>query len=195
MTDIFGAIEFGTQGDPPEIDQPPVVIQSDDEGNRYNLPPGVHPQDPSVPYRIGQRLDENAPVAPDGVGNRYKRGTQAWDFDNSDATPVFQRLSDSWTANTIVLSTGNNATAQVVGRQEGRESLTLWVPSTATAGVVIAPTEGEVQNGAGITLSPGDSIDIPTEAPVYAGLISGQLTGTINVVSTINPAGGALGAF
>lgn len=129
------------------------------------------------------------PVPLDTAQGPPATGRRPWAVDNPDALAVFMRASASWSANTFTLS----RTLQLIGRQRGRTHVSLWVPASASAGVLIAPTEGEVDNGDGVELAPGDSIAIYTEAPIYGGLVTGQTTGVVAVVAYLNP-GGSLGA-
>ena len=152
------------------------------------LPPGTHPQDPSV---LAGRVDFAAgpPVPLDTAQGPPATGRRPWAVDNPEALGVFMRAAATWSANTITLS----RTLQIIGRQRGRTHVSLWVPSSAAAGVIVAPTEGEVDSGDGVTLYPGDSLAIYSEAPIYGGVIIGQASGTVAVVAYLNPAG-SLGA-
>ena len=143
---------------------------------------GVHPYDPSVP--MNQPYNHEAPVN-ETPPMSTQPGRRAYDTRNSDALPVFERSSEKWSANTLVLN--NAEPLQVAGKQKGRKELILFVPNSATAGVVIAPDSGEVSMGGGVQLDPGATLTLKTEAAVWAGLISGQTTGTICVVATSNP--------
>jgi hypothetical protein len=154
------------------------------------LPPGVHPTDPSIPGSIVPPAgDQPGPM--DAGTPQTRNKPKPWTVPNEDALPVFERASKSWSGNTINLSTTN--AFQLVGRVKGRKAITIWVPAAATHGVILAPTEGEAQEANGVTLNPGDSVTLDTEAPVYICPISGQTTGTCNYVTTFNPAG-SLGA-
>ena len=157
------------------------------------LPPGVHPMDPSMVWPGGNLPDATA--APDDIATRPgPTGRPPFDTKNTKALAVYQRGDSDWTANRIVVDLNNAGTVQLIGRQNGRAGVTLSVPSSATFGVVFAPTEGEVLNSASCPiLLPGDSITIPTEASVWAGVIPGNATGTVDVIATFNPAGGGLG--
>jgi hypothetical protein len=156
---------------------------------QQNLPPGVHPNDPSVPW-AGGPLVEAGPVNPDTAGDRFPKGGKApFSVDNGQATAVFERAAQSWTANQIKPGTS----IQLIGRQDGRKNVTIWVPSSASTDAIIAPTQGEVDQGDGVTLAPGDSITIATEAPVFGGPATSGQVAVINVVAEINPTGGAYG--
>jgi hypothetical protein len=153
------------------------------------LPPGVHPNDPSVAWSGGP-LHEAPTVPPDRPETHYQRGQQPFSQDNSQALPVFERAAHDWTGNTWVLT----QTRQVAGRQVGRKSVTLWNKSSSATSVFFAPVEGEVDQGQALSLDPGDSITIPTEAPVYAGPGPLVASCTVQVMATYNPPGGGLGA-
>lgn len=154
------------------------------------LPPGVHPSDPSVPWD-GGRLDEDLTVPLDTFGQKYDKGQKPWGTGNGDALPVWERASHDFTADTITVT----VSTQIVGRQPGRKNVTLSVAATGVNGVIFAPTQGEVDQLAGITINPGESRTISTEAPVWAGPLSGNSTGTVQVMCEINPPGGSLGSM
>jgi hypothetical protein len=113
-----------------------------------------------------------------------------WSTDNEQAIPVNQRAGSEWSANEYTLGI---TPIQLAGKLKGCVSTKIWVPSTASHGCVISPSEGDITQGAGITLSPGDSIELFTEAGVWGGVIVGQTTGTAYVVRIYNPPGGGLG--
>jgi hypothetical protein len=147
-------------------------------------------------------VDVTSPVKSDEPGNKYTTDKKAWGTNNADALMVFERASSDFTAGIISINTQNGNTAIVVGRQKGRKSVTIWVPSTYTNssgssstpnGVMIAQTEGEVQAYAAVQLNPGDSITINTEAPIWAGVLPGASTGICQYIVEYNPAGGELG--
>ena len=147
-------------------------------------------------------VDITSPAPADTAGNRYNTDKKAWGTNNADALMVFQRASSDFTAGVISINSQNGNTAIVVGRQKGRQSVTIWVPSTYTSpsgasstpnGVMIAQTEGEVQAYAAVQLNPGDSITITTEAPIWAGILPGNTTGVCQYLVEYNPSGGELG--
>jgi hypothetical protein len=164
----------------------------DEEGSSVsNLPSGIHPLDPSVPYVSGD-LDSNNPVGvpQEKAGNKFKTGQPSFNTDSEDALAVFQRASQAWSGNSYSLS----GAQPIVGRQKGRIEVHIWVSSTSALGVQIAPSASEVEATVGeIILNPGDSITLATEAPVWAAPIPGNATGSVNVVVIFNPAGGPLG--
>jgi hypothetical protein len=172
-----------------------------DTERHTQLPPGVHPNDPSEPIAPG--FGDNAAAPPDTVGNRYTTGAPPWKTDNADATPTFERASHDFSANVIIPNTQGTGTGWAVacGRTKGRKSVTLSVPTTLSTGatplgVVWGATEDAVQQPAGTAmpvLNPGDSITINTEAQIFVGVIPGNATGAVQVVEEINPPGGALG--
>lgn len=147
-------------------------------------------------------VNVTAPVPADEPGNKYTTSSKAWGTDNADALMVFERASSDFTAGVININAQNGNTAIIVGRQKGRKSVTIWVPSTYTSsagtsstpkGVMVAQTEGEVQAYAAVQLNPGDSITINTEAPIWAGILPGNTTGLCQFLVEYNPAGGELG--
>ena len=145
------------------------------------LPPGVHPTDPRYPA---------APIIPPAqVGPVAETTRPPFDIPNGKAMGVFQRASSDWSARTLTLSS-TETVIQAAGRLKGRESVTLFVPSTATNGVVVARTQGTAQLHGGVPIAVDGSITIRTEAPVYVGLLSGKTTGKVCVVETFNPDGG-----
>lgn len=143
---------------------------------------GVHPYDPSVP--MNQPYNHEAPVN-ETPPMSTQPGRRAYDTRNSDALPVFERSSEKWSANTLVLN--NAEPLQIAGKQKGRKELIIFVPNTASAGVIIAPTPGECSMYQGVELDPGATLTLKTEAQVYAGLISGQSSGMVCIIATINP--------
>jgi hypothetical protein len=155
------------------------------------LPQGVHPGDRSVPLVPGQPVESNSPTAGDNLGKQGQRRRPPWDTENEEALPVYQRAAHDWTANQFALASNNPI--QIAGRLRGAVSTVVWVPSSAANGVVISPNEGDITQGAGITLSPGDSIELCTEGAVSAGVSGGNATGTVYVVRLYNPPGGGLG--
>ena len=143
---------------------------------------GVHPYDPSVP--MNQPYNNEAPVSETPVMTT-QHAKAAYSTRNPDALPVFERASEKWSANTLTLN--NTEPLQIAGKQKGRKELILFVPNSATAGVIIGPDPGTVSMGQGVELDPGATLTLKTEAAVYAGLISGQTSGTICIVATSNP--------
>jgi len=170
------------------------------EALEFVIPPGTAPEDPSIPIEDLHRYSDN-PAPHDTAGNRYDTGKRGFHTDNEAAFPVFERASSDWNAGAIVVTSNNAGTAIVGGRQRGRKAITLSVPTTWTDpngtvstpnGVTISQTEGELQNGSGYQLNPGDSVTISTEAPVWAGLIPTKTTGVVQWIVEYNPAGGEL---
>jgi hypothetical protein len=140
---------------------------------------------------------------PDTFGARAPGyGRPTFGTENGAAVATYQRGDHEWSGNLLVVG-GNLPALEAVGRQKGRQGVTLWVPAyvypngtqTPTpAGVVVGPSEGEILNAvASPPLSPGDSVFIPTEAPVWVGLIPGAAAGYVCVMVTYNPDGGGLG--
>ncbi len=155
------------------------------------LAPGVHPRDPSVPIVPGQVLAEPNPTDQADLIEQGQRRSAPWSIDNEEALAVNQRSSSQWSANAYTLSSGN--IIQLAGKLKGCVSTTIWVPASASHGVVIAPEEGDITQGAGVELDPGDSITLETEAAIWGGVIVGQSTGSCQVVRLYNPPGGGLG--
>lgn len=152
------------------------------------LPVAVHPLDNAVP--IEQVTGGDMPVGHDiAAGPPVNTGTPPWRTDNPKALAVFQRASSTWGANTFAISNVN--AFQLVGRIKGRSHITVWCPTASAAAIILAPTEGEAQESNGITLNPGDSITLPTEAPVWC--LGAGAVATVAYVAFNNPAG-SLGA-
>jgi len=157
------------------------------------LPPGVAPEDPSVPYGPGDRLPNDSPVGEDGA-QAYSTRPPAFPVNNPRALPVYQRAASDWTGRVVTVDSNNGGTALAVGRVKGRDAVTIWVPSTlpngtTPNGVIIGPSEDEVQQGlnSGIVLNPGDSISIRSEAAVWVGLIGANTSGACQVMQEFNP--------
>ena len=156
-----------------------------------DLPSGVHPRDNTVPIIPGQVLAEPNPLDQADLEAQGQRRNAPWSIDNEEAFPVNQRSASEWSGNSYTLSSNNPI--QLSGKRKGQVSVTVWVPSSACHGVVISPNEGDITQGAGIELDPGDSITLETEAAVWGGVIVGQTTGSVSVVVLYNPPGGGLG--
>lgn len=165
-----------------------------------SLPIGVHPQDRASVIAPG--WDTNNVAPPDTYGDRGVRGRKPWDVANDEALPVYQRASLDWSAGLVQVTEANDGTAVVVGRQKGRASLALWVPSevpiagvmTATpAGVFFAPSKAELSLVTMPPLNVGDSVLIASEGSCYVGLLPGETTGWVAWMTLTNPIGGGLG--
>ena len=145
------------------------------------LPPGVHPQD---------RRSPTTPVVPTPTpAGEAPRTRPPFSVPPGRAMGVFQRASGDFSLNrfTINPTSGTGGVVRAAPRTRGRVSVTVWVPSTASHGVVVAEDQGKAQLHSGAVLNVGDSITISTEAPVYVGLITGQTTGTFQVLELNNP--------
>lgn len=192
MTDLMSTL--GTDPEPPTTEQVQTEPHSGSlpAPGQSQLPQGVHPGDRSAPIRTdGRPQESNSPVGGDDrLGAQGQRTVPPWNTDNEEALPVYQRSAHDWSANEYTLGT---TPIQIAGRLRGAQSTIIWVPTAAAHGCVISPSEGDITQGAGITLSPGDSIELATEAAVWAGVIVGQTTGTVYVVRLFNPPGGGLG--
>lgn len=191
MTDM--ATQLGQDPEPPTTEPPDTHNQAAVASPGPLLPQGIHPRDNSVPITPGHPLESNDPThGMDQLGPQGQRRRPPWSTENENALPVYQRAAHDWTANQYTLSS-TIGPIQIAGRQRGVFSTVVWVPTSAAEGVLISPAEGDVTQGAGVTLSPGDSIELPTEAAVWAGVIVGQSSGTVYVVRFYNPPGGGLG--
>ena len=175
-----------------ELDQADLFIEGE-----FEIPYEVDPAQPMNTIHI-----TDTSVSQDQFGNKYKTGSKRWGTDVADSLMVFERSSSDFTAGVINITTANGSTSIIQGRQKGRKSVTIWVPSTFTnaagttstpLGVIIGQTEGEVQQYAGVQLNAGDSITINTEAPIWAGVLGGNSTGLCQYLVEYNPAGGELG--
>jgi hypothetical protein len=156
------------------------------------LPPGVHPRDPSG-------ADWKPPTSEKETS--WTPGRKAWDTENDEALGVYQRAAHDWDAQLWVLT----QTEQIAGRLKGRVALVLAVPTTlpdgsAPNGVIIGSSGGPVDqafsSGVGdvYVLNAGDSLTLRTEASVYASPIKGNSTGAVQTINLYNPPGGGLGA-
>jgi len=175
-------------------------LSTPDERFEYTIPAGTAPEDRSIPADQLEHYTD-LPVHHDTAGNRYTVGRKGFKTENDEAFPVFERASSDWNCGAVVVNSNNGGTSIIVGRQRGRKNVTLLVPTTWTNpngtvsspnGVTISQTEGELQNGSGYQLNPGDSVTISTEAPIWAGLIPGNSTGVVQWLVEYNPAGGEL---
>jgi hypothetical protein len=151
-------------------------------------------------------FDHDRVVAEDDHGKHFSTAPRSFSTKNAQAVPVFQRASDAFTAGNLELSFNPSQSniAKIVGRQRGRQAITIWVPTsyvtpaginvTTPNGVIVAETEDQVQvNGGGVQLNAGDSITIHAESSVYAGIIPGNATGYCQWLVEYNPVGGELG--
>lgn len=138
------------------------------------LPPGVHPMDPSG-------TPEPSPVGTD-IGQAWTPGEKPFGVPNARAVPVWERATTNFAVKALNVTT----TLPAAGRLVGRRSVSLWVPGTASQGVQFSSDRGSVDSGAGVPLNPGDSITIGSEAAVYVGPIDGQTSGTVYVLDLYN---------
>ena len=151
--------------------------------------------------------DRGAPA--DTFGKRYQTGNKHFSTSLAASVPVFERASHDFTTGQIPVSSSfNGGVSTIVGRQPGRKSVTIAVPTSyvnaagvnvtgaSVIGVIIGGSASEIQNpGGGWQLNAGDSITLYTEAPVYAGCINGQTSGFCQNQTDYNPAGGELGGL
>jgi hypothetical protein len=157
------------------------------------LPPGVHPADPSVG-------DDNPSVPAPSPRATPKTGKPPFSTDSGDAFPVFMRSATDWNAGVVVANAATNGgVATVVGRQKGRISVKVWIPTTLSDGTTPLPAlfgsdENELQGPArSPVLNVGDAITIESEGSIYIGVVPGNQTATVQYLVLSNPPGGALG--
>ena len=109
-------------------------------------------------------------------------------------------IAPGWDTNNV--APPDDGTAVVVGRQKGRASLALWVPSQVPidgvmtdtpAGVFFAPSKAELSLVTMPPLNVGDSVLIASEGSCYVGLLPGETTGWVAWMTLTNPVGGGLG--
>jgi hypothetical protein len=158
------------------------------------IPGGVHPGDASTASEHGPApYDEEKP-------QQHRPGRKPWDTANEEALPVNQRASRDWGPGTCYVSTGgvNSGVSIVVGRQKGRSSITIWVPSlmpngVAPLGVLIAADPSALQTQGVptdvVVLNVGDSVTIASEGAVWAGVIGANASGACQFIQTTNPLG------
>lgn len=163
----------------------------------HGLPPGVHPLDPSGPDPVL--------VPHEQAGQLYGTGQPPWKIDNDAALPVYQRAAGQWRPLLISLQGAPNGVLQLVGKQKGRLAVVLSVPttlpngSTSPNGVLIGCDPGAIENaktvglGAVYVLNAGDTITLPVEADIWAGLIGSNTTGWVQLIDLVNLPGGGLG--
>ncbi len=160
----------------------------------FGLPLGVHPGDASTASEHGPApYDEEKP-------QQHRPGRKPWGTDNDEALPINQRAARDWRGGLCYVQSGglNSGTALVVGRQKGRTAVTIWVPTlmpngVAPLGVLLSADVNALQglgaNADVIVLNVGDSVTIPTEGAVYAGVIGANATGFCQFFQTTNPLG------
>ena len=119
---------------------------------------------------------------------------------NADAVPVYERASDDFTVGSFVLTSAQGP-QMIGGRRKGRKYILLEVPTSFVGplGAVIAPLgilfgrdPGEVANGVGWQLNVGDSIELDTEAPIYASPLPGAASGVVLFAEFFNLPGGTV---
>jgi hypothetical protein len=165
------------------------------------LPPGVHPLDNSQVVLPGQLPDAgDMGLLNDSPGIKFDRGRSPFGTAQEEALGVFQRLASDWSTGLVVVDVNQGGAVKVVGRQRGRSALQLWVPTSVIgplgtviatpAGVIIGPTENEVQQTFSATiLMPGDSMTVLSEGSVWAGLQPAQTVGYVQYANYYTPAG------
>lgn len=110
-------------------------------------------------------------------------GHSPWGTANAEALPVYQRAAAKWAGSQWTVSQAT----QVATEQRGRVRVILWVPSTASHGVVVGADQAAVLGVNALELDAGDSLTLDTEGTVWAAPISDQTSGTVCVVVLINP--------
>ncbi len=141
-----------------------------------------------------------SPDAMEVFGNvdHHPSRSSAFDTSNVEAVPVYERASNSFLAYAVTLGANPQ---RVVGRHLGRRYVTLSVPTTYTyPGLAAATPLGVVVGGGpnsvvtnGYQLNPGDSIEIDSEAEVWAAPISGNSSGLVQVLEVFHSLGGPAG--
>lgn len=187
-------------------DGPPVAPHDVGPGvaPESDLPPGVHPNDPSA------GSDQHPEYLREQPGQSVRTGKPAFSMDNEQAFAVFERSSHDWRGGVVVLTTANggSGTAIVVGRRPGRKHLRLWVPAlgvivggalvvpAAGTGVIVAGRQGELeQGGGGFVLNVGDpAVDIESEGEVWVGCIPGQVIGYVQFLDLFDIPGSTAGS-
>lgn len=159
--------------------------------------PGVHPWDQSVPIDpgTGQLVEPDRPpgTGPDQLESQGFTTRKPWATENEDAIPTNQRSAHNWEARVYTVNV-NNSPIQAAGRLRGCVATVIWIPSTSPFGVMVSPDEGDIQQGAGLILNPGDSFQIESEGAVWLGIIPGNNSGgPAQIARFINPPGGGLG--
>lgn len=145
------------------------------------LPPGVHPADMAEATGPAFGQERGLPVD-QASATRNPAGRKPWAVPNNEALPVFQRGSHDWQARTYVVS----GALEIAARVKGRTRVYMWV-ATGDDPVVVAPTQGEVNVYSGVEIAAGSSLTVDTEAPIWAGPVSGNTTGTVSLIALTNP--------
>lgn len=158
-------------------------------------PAGVHPLDQSVPMTdSGQLLEpDKPPSTDDDLGPQGRGRSKPWGTDNETAFPVNQRSAHDWMGRNVTVNAASGP-VRLAPRLRGCVATIVWVPSTSATGVQIAADQGDINQGAGVILNPGDSIELDTEGSVWCGVIGANATGgPVQYVRLFNPPGGGLG--
>lgn len=125
-------------------------------------------------------------------------GSPPFDVKPWDAVDVFQRAALAFSTGARQV-TSNDGPFQIVGRQPGRQAVTLSVPQTypnvtTVYGVIVGSAEGDLANaGFPRVLNPGDSVTFRTEAPVWVAVIPGNSVGLVQFDVEYNPSEGVIG--
>lgn len=175
---------------------PPPGVPGSDPG----VTAGVHPLDQSVPVQDGRLVEPDRPpsTGPDQLGPQGVRTKAPWSTSNEDAIPINQRAPHDWFGSTYTPNaTGNNVTR--ISRLKGCKKTVLSIPAVANVAtalpVIIAQDEGDVNQGAGVELYPGEApLIIESEGPIFIGVVGANATGgPVRVIRFIDPPGGGLG--
>ncbi len=90
---------------------------------------------------------------------------------NGNAVPTFQRAASDWMGSTVYIGSESNQQQpiKIVDRQAGRDWVLLFVPSTAPAGVYVAPHDSQLESTPplGFLIPLGGNITLPTEAAIW----------------------------
>ena len=184
--DYPGLVPTGEQVAP---HNPPLQTPQD-----HGVPAGVIPEDPSGPAE--------SVVPGEHTGAPYKKGKRPYSVDNGFAFAVNQRKAHDWRGGVTVVDQNSGGTAIVVSRRPGRTQLRLWVTSSMvvggtlvtgiTQGVLVAPSEGELQQGGGFLLNVGDPpVLLESEGIVWVGLMPGNSVGYVQWLDLFDIPGGS----
>lgn len=134
---------------------------------------------------------EQTPVPTDNQAPRT--GSDPFPVTPDQAVPVNARSPRSFrTRSTIVSSASGGTTNNIVGITKGRKSITLSCPTTYNGatnslGFVFAEDQNTIDVGTGFQVNPGDSVEIESEAAVFAAPLPGNSTGVLQWLETFSP--------
>lgn len=160
----------------------------------YDVPPGVHPHDQGEMPHPAWEQPPGVPVT-QSPEQAWQAGKAPFGQSNQHALGIFQRSAETWQVAAIVLDANQGSSAKIFGKQKGRTKVLLYTPTDlpsggANPGVLIGPSESEVQQGTfqvGTTSGWASPLTLETEAPVWAGVIPGQSTGFVLAIAFVNP--------